>query len=73
MKIEILTDDAGDWKVLRVDNEVVYAGHSIPDWEYEELLKKLGATVETKNTCLCDCSYCEYGKMCGKDEYCHGY
>lgn len=73
MHIEILTDDEGDWKILVADGEVIYSGHSIPDWEYQELLQKLGATVEVRNSCLCEGSCCEYGKVCGKDEYCHGY
>ena len=39
MLIEYITNEGGDWVVLKVDNKEYYSGHSIPDFEWLSLLK----------------------------------
>lgn len=40
-KINIISVD--DWKVLYLDNHMVFQGHSIPMWEWIDLIRGLGA------------------------------
>lgn len=39
MKIEIISCESGDWEVLKVDDEIYYEGHSIPNEIWIRLLR----------------------------------
>lgn len=39
---------AGDWQQLYLDGDLLYAGHSIPEWVWVHLLKRIGVDVVTK-------------------------
>lgn len=47
MKIEIIQNESGDWVVVKKAGVSIYAGHSIPNWVFFDLLIELGADVET--------------------------
>ena len=48
--IELITCESGDWEVLRVDfgENFEASGHSISNYDWIELLEKLGYEVEQK-------------------------
>ena len=50
MKVKLITCKSGCWKILicKNENEVIaqYSGHIISDFEWIDLLSKLGHTVE---------------------------
>ena len=47
MKIELITCESGDWKVLKVDGKIYDEGHSIPDFVWVKLLQeKFGVAFE---------------------------
>jgi len=48
--IELITFDAGDWSVLRVNlgEDFECQGHSIPESEWIRLIKLLGYEVEKR-------------------------
>lgn len=45
MKIELITCDAGDWYVLKVDDKIWHEGHDIPYLEWLSLLGSMGHEV----------------------------
>lgn len=44
-KVSVITCEAGDWTGLYLDGKLFSQGHSIPHFEWLQLLRKLG--VET--------------------------
>lgn len=46
-KIEVITNESGDWVALKKAGAIIYTGHSIPNWVFYDLLLELGANVET--------------------------
>ena len=46
--IKIITNESGDWEVLKVDEEEKYSGHSIPNFVWLELLNDLGHKTSIK-------------------------
>lgn len=48
--IELITCEDGDWEILRLNEgkDYEYSGHSIPNFEWIELLNILGYEVEEK-------------------------
>jgi len=49
--IELINCESGDWEVLRMNlgEDYKYEGHSIPDFAWIKILKKLGFTVIEKS------------------------
>lgn len=40
MKIEYISSSDGEWYVVKLDGEVYYSGHSVPDWVWLKLLSE---------------------------------
>ena len=47
MKVDIISDEGGEWTGVYIDGKLRYANHSVSDYIYE-LLEKLGAEVDTR-------------------------
>lgn len=45
-KIEYITNESGDWCVLKLNGEVFDEGHSISGHSWVELLRELNFTVD---------------------------
>jgi len=60
--IELITCNAGDWSVLRLNlgEDYEFQGHSIPDHEWIKLLKLLGYEVEEREISDEDMEYENY-------------
>jgi len=60
--IELITCNAGDWSVLRVNlgEDFEFQGHSIPNHEWIRLLELLGYKVEERNISDEDMEYGNY-------------
>lgn len=41
-KVEVFTNESGDWIVLKVNGEVFEEGHSIPVHRWLDLIKQFG-------------------------------
>lgn len=46
-KVEIITNNSGDYEVLKADDSIIWSGHSIPHYVFLGLLVKLGIKTET--------------------------
>lgn len=46
--VELITNEGGDWAILKVDGKIYYEGHNIPDFIWLEVIHKLGAKVSSK-------------------------
>ena len=46
--VEVITCESGDWEVLKYNGEIVFEGHSIPNYEWMSLLKKLYVSTSSK-------------------------
>lgn len=46
--IELITNEGGDWEVLRLDAETQWENHSLSIWDWIELLETLGYKVEKR-------------------------
>lgn len=46
--IELITNEGGDWAVLKVDGKIYYEGHSIPDFIWLKIIHKLGIKISSK-------------------------
>lgn len=45
MRVNVLCWDSGDWVAIEVDGRLYREGHSISDYDWMELLKRMGAHV----------------------------
>lgn len=48
MDIEVITNESGDWVVLKVDGKPYYEGHDIPTEIWLDLLEKKGCNSMSK-------------------------
>jgi hypothetical protein len=63
MKVEFRQGD--DWAELVVDGKSRYANHSIPDFEFLEIIRELGAAVTEPRGDFCGCGdWVAQGKRC---------
>ena len=53
-KIELITNESGDWFVLKLNDEFFAEGHSIYDSEWLDLIKELNPNIEIKQTEISD-------------------
>lgn len=55
MHIEHISNESGDWVVLKVDGEEYYSGHSIPDFIWMTLLHTVsGKTISSSSKEISD-------------------
>lgn len=45
-KVELISSESDDWKVLKVNGTVKYEGHSVPDFIWLQVISNLGE-IET--------------------------
>ena len=45
IKIDVVSNENGDWEELFVDGQLVYEGHQIPTHVFLEFLNELGADI----------------------------
>lgn len=45
--IELITNESGDWSVLKINGKVYYEGHSIPDDIWLKVINQLGAEISS--------------------------
>lgn len=50
MKVELTTNESGDWSILEVNGEIVHSGHSVPDHIWLELISEYfkATVIETE-------------------------
>lgn len=41
-KVDLITSECGDWAVLKLNGELFYDGHDIPNYMWIELLGEIG-------------------------------
>lgn len=47
-KVEIFTNESGDWTIVKLNGEVFEEGHSIPTHRWLALIKEIGNEVSEK-------------------------
>ena len=47
-KVKLIKSEDGDWVVLKLNEETLHEGHSIPDFVWLELVSNLGAYATFK-------------------------
>ena len=47
MHIEHISNESGDWVVLKLNGEEFYSGHSIPDFVWMDLITKIAPNILT--------------------------
>ena len=48
MKIELITNESGDWEMAKIDGTAMYSGHRLYMDDYASILKDIGLDVEYK-------------------------
>lgn len=48
-RIKLITNESGDWEVLKVNDEIYYENHSIPSFIWLDLLADLCFEVESES------------------------
>ena len=51
-KVELITNESGDWSVLKKDDKIVFQDHSIPDYIWLALIASFN--VETFENTISD-------------------
>ena len=51
-KIELITNESGDWIILKLNDEFFAEGHSIYESEWLDLIKEINPDIQMEN--------CEY-------------
>ena len=46
MEISIITSESYDWKIIKINNETIYEGHSIPNYVFGEVLAAVAPGVK---------------------------
>ena len=45
--IEIITNESGDYEIIKADGDIVWSGHSIPHYVFLGLLRSAGINTKT--------------------------
>ena len=53
-KIELITNESGDWIVLKLNDKFFAEGHSIHDSEWLDLIKEINPNTKIKQTEISD-------------------
>ena len=53
-KIELITNESGDWSILKLNDEFFAEGHSIHDSEWLDLIKEINPNTEIKQKEISD-------------------
>ena len=53
-KIELITNNSGDWIILKLNDEFFAEGHSIHDSEWLDLIEEINPDTEIKQTEITD-------------------
>ena len=53
-KIELITNESGDWIILKLNDEFFAEGHSIYDSEWLDLIKEINPDTKIKQTEISD-------------------
>lgn len=53
-KIELITNESGDWIILKLNDEFFAEGHSIYESEWLDLIKEINPNIEIKQKEISD-------------------
>jgi hypothetical protein len=61
-KIELITNESGDWIILKLNDEFFAEGHSIYESEWLDLIKEINPDIQIKQIEITDeqMENCEY-------------